>query len=671
MNLTKQSFNDLTSSQFQDREVFTALQDVVLDCERWAHLGDIYEFYIILKPKMNATKVDGHSLDIYLEYEELLIRMGFITLPFQPLSEVVDLFTKHLLVALKFKINLFDKFILRFLLKDIKAVRTELQVIIKALESNLEIMEPENPTIQPYPINSWINDYKNYLENNKGTTNTIAQFIDTFITATVDADFRQRVRSVLNIYDWLVNYEERKRANTISTELYVKDNGVSTTRVISKAANTIDVKKSNEVSIPKVDYDAIIDKVITECNFSTQGEIIVKRARNICLSCLKNLRDVVDTKLILMQPQTKGGLGVTEKMAYKIISMLTEHIDFESQIQIKKPLQMKISVTQSSDAVLDQLELMPPPLTVISVEPEVPVPPVGSTTTEENVLEEKPILNQNELVVSLEPEIPNPIITEPTEPVETSQTTLNSVVNSEVSLVPEEAVTDSKQTNSLLDQLELMPPPLAVISVEPEVPVPPVISTITEVNPLEEKPVLNESVIFSEPEIPKQAIVPDPVIIETPTPEAHPLNAQPITNEAVIPIKEEAVSKEIATSAVLETSKDSFKTSHKSRVMTPIDELSVMGLVEFRRLSENAFQAMEKLSNKLKLWGQESFLKRLDGITAWRSSPIHQMYLAVCKESLNQNKNPFDVIKAHNNPKEYITVDEYSAIISFNISLRV
>lgn len=107
------------------------------------------------------------------------------------------------------------------------------------------------------------------------------------------------------------------------------------------------------------------------------------------------------------------------------------------------------------------------------------------------------------------------------------------------------------------------------------------------------------------------------------------------------------------------------------RVMSPLDELKYLDLVNFRRLSQNPSMAVEKIKGKLSLLEEENYGKRLEGIRLWRSSPINRMYLEIGHLSIGENK-PVDVIIKERKMKlgDYLTVAEFEAIMDLNKSLR-
>lgn len=110
----------------------------------------------------------------------------------------------------------------------------------------------------------------------------------------------------------------------------------------------------------------------------------------------------------------------------------------------------------------------------------------------------------------------------------------------------------------------------------------------------------------------------------------------------------------------------------KPKIMTPIDELKYLDLVNFRRLSrESLLKAKDKIREKIRLLGEESYDKRIEGVKAWRTSPVNKLYLQIGEESISKNE-PIDVIIEERKARgdEYLTNIELEAVMDLNKELR-
>ena len=103
----------------------------------------------------------------------------------------------------------------------------------------------------------------------------------------------------------------------------------------------------------------------------------------------------------------------------------------------------------------------------------------------------------------------------------------------------------------------------------------------------------------------------------------------------------------------------------------PVEELGTMNLVNFRRLSENPNSSANKIKDKVLFLEEDSYAKRLAGVKAWRQSPVNKLYLELGEESI-RTKTAIDAIinKRRDEGGEYLTVQEFAAIMDLNKSLR-
>lgn len=107
------------------------------------------------------------------------------------------------------------------------------------------------------------------------------------------------------------------------------------------------------------------------------------------------------------------------------------------------------------------------------------------------------------------------------------------------------------------------------------------------------------------------------------------------------------------------------------RIMSPLDELKYLNLINFRRLGLDEKKIIEKIKEKINLLEGESYAKRLGGIKAWRSSFVNKIYLDMGRDSISNNK-PINVIieERKKKNKDFLTVLEFEAISDLNKSLR-
>jgi hypothetical protein len=107
------------------------------------------------------------------------------------------------------------------------------------------------------------------------------------------------------------------------------------------------------------------------------------------------------------------------------------------------------------------------------------------------------------------------------------------------------------------------------------------------------------------------------------------------------------------------------------KVMSPIDELKYMDLVSFRRLDSDPEKAISKILNRFSLLEEDSYAKRLEGIRAWRISPVNKLYLIIGNESITTGKRVDEIIENRKkDKKDYLTKEEFKAVLNLNKKIR-
>ncbi len=106
------------------------------------------------------------------------------------------------------------------------------------------------------------------------------------------------------------------------------------------------------------------------------------------------------------------------------------------------------------------------------------------------------------------------------------------------------------------------------------------------------------------------------------------------------------------------------------KITGPVDELKYMDLVNFRRLSENPEESFSKLSQKLQVLEEIDYAKMLEGIKAWRQSPINRLYLKIFSQASEDGITIDESIeKLKQSGKDYLKKEEIDALVNFNKSL--
>ena len=105
---------------------------------------------------------------------------------------------------------------------------------------------------------------------------------------------------------------------------------------------------------------------------------------------------------------------------------------------------------------------------------------------------------------------------------------------------------------------------------------------------------------------------------------------------------------------------------YNARLIGPIEELSALSIIDFRRLSKNPQDAAKKIMGKLDLLEDESIVKKVEGIKALKTSPLYKVYADFMNQAISQVKSIEQVIGTLNT----LTLDEYKAITDLNKNLK-
>ncbi|MBI2098942.1 hypothetical protein HYT45_00825 [Candidatus Uhrbacteria bacterium] len=107
------------------------------------------------------------------------------------------------------------------------------------------------------------------------------------------------------------------------------------------------------------------------------------------------------------------------------------------------------------------------------------------------------------------------------------------------------------------------------------------------------------------------------------------------------------------------------------KITGPVEELAQMTLIEFRRLSKDAKEAVLKIGDKIDLLEEEDFGKKVAGIKAWQGSGVNKLYLDLLKDGLNRGVGISAIIdEKAKGGAETLTKAEFDAIMELNRNLR-
>ena len=109
----------------------------------------------------------------------------------------------------------------------------------------------------------------------------------------------------------------------------------------------------------------------------------------------------------------------------------------------------------------------------------------------------------------------------------------------------------------------------------------------------------------------------------------------------------------------------------RSRLMGPVEELKNMRLPDFRRLANSTDSRLDKIVDIIAGLADESFAKKVEGIKAWRHSPIYKLYIKIGNKSLADASTIDQAISALQAAgEEALTIEEFEKITDFNKQIR-
>jgi 2-oxo-4-hydroxy-4-carboxy--5-ureidoimidazoline (OHCU) decarboxylase len=107
------------------------------------------------------------------------------------------------------------------------------------------------------------------------------------------------------------------------------------------------------------------------------------------------------------------------------------------------------------------------------------------------------------------------------------------------------------------------------------------------------------------------------------------------------------------------------------KVVGPIDELRLLTVADFRRLDPNPRRAAGRVREKIKLLEDESYAAMVEGVRAWRTSPLNALYVSLGQQSLAARKSVADVIRARRTAgTTTLSEEEFEALLDLNQQLR-
>lgn len=109
-----------------------------------------------------------------------------------------------------------------------------------------------------------------------------------------------------------------------------------------------------------------------------------------------------------------------------------------------------------------------------------------------------------------------------------------------------------------------------------------------------------------------------------------------------------------------------------SAVVGPVDEIRQIDLKEFRRMGTNPGDSADRVYEKIELLEEESWDMRMQGVRAWRQSPLFTLYVTIGRASM-ESGNPVDSVisKRQQAGEPTLLPEEFMAVNALNAKLTV
>lgn len=109
---------------------------------------------------------------------------------------------------------------------------------------------------------------------------------------------------------------------------------------------------------------------------------------------------------------------------------------------------------------------------------------------------------------------------------------------------------------------------------------------------------------------------------------------------------------------------------YKKRLVGPVEQLGTIGTEEFRRLSGDALQATQKLLDQLEVLKEEDYGDYIQGVKAWRKSPMNQLYVQMTQQAMSQGISLTEIASQRRNKgEESLSPSEVQALMQLNGTL--
>jgi hypothetical protein len=501
-------------------------------------------------------------------------------------------------------------------------------------------------------------------------------------------------------------------------------------RLFFSVANYLGYNPSYLKVVPKTTIQPAhfvgVDKIIKDSGVVFPGSELNARFRNILATYVKGVRSRIDARLTLSKEISAGGLSLDNKIIDQIFKSADEIIAGRTlgSGTVNTPLLPKAEEPKTGlekvRALYEKEETkrdIPYDLksAILSGAIKKPSTPLNLPTPKE--ASEK-LLEEPEEQIKLSPVIP---VIKKQEIIIEHKIEKTEVKEEEKKIVSSPVFSASKNITPAVEKKEVISvsPVKINIPVFPIVPaapvavgvtqgaitsvaakVIPVVTTTTPIkinpqSPIAPQKISPENKVVRPPEkkpsffaklfhleknnksipVPTKPVVPVTPIIPTATVPVAPVSKEPIKpviKPSIASLRNEAshnsLPKEQKPVEKIVIPSQAINNQTAPKVMGPIEEISYLDLVNFRRLGMNPKEAISKVETKIKNLEKDGYDKMVLGVVAWRNGVINSIYLKMAQESLSKELTLKQLANNYKEAKKsgFLFWEEIEEIISLN-----
>lgn len=362
--------------------------------------------------------------------------------------------------------------------------------------------------------------------------------------------------------------------------------------------------------------------IVTDLKVNFTDEQTKRRFENLIASRLRDIRGDKELLYILTVPKNDGGMGLNDDRAKLVLAVIKKHLP-SVKVPVIEPKKSD-SVVQSGTLYEKQA-----PASMAKVDEQV-----SSPENFQKMRVQPPMVAKQQ---SVEKPLINKTVSAPSE------------VKPEITREMVDQLISGEKGDNIIGDLVAKKPVVQPIS-----------SSSAKELPIN-KPVAASEV---KPEITKDVV--DQIIARE---KGDNIIGDLVAKKpAVQPVNPQPVRKSVLTNNLEQMS----DVSAGPRLYSPTDELRTMDLENLHRLGPDIDKQLATIKEKIEILKEESWRRGLEGINAWRSSVVYELYYDIGVESIMSGKSVADIIvdrQIQNRPT--LTPGEFDAILKFNKTLGI